>query len=300
MAPNHRRSRPCLVPGLAPAAAGRIDRSLHAFTTQGSTREIELQDVATTSPSAGIDNSTPTGSTHRDPALRRPPAASIVFKRSLPTISSRRVDRVLDSANLPPVPGLSRTLRHPRRGEAIGGTTVAFEQKTSSTLARNICVASIADPTAPATCLTDSLMNRDPAVSPDGTTVVWSKCTGLLSGCDIWAVSKSAAGGWNAPRALTTARRQRHLPRHRRHAGHLGRQPRRRLGHYFQNLDGTGLSNRLGWRTAAAARRRTPTSPTPASPSSGAPRSASRRTSTSMTPARRRCSCSPAHRRTRS
>jgi hypothetical protein len=223
-----------------------VSGSLVSFTNTGSTTaEIRYKDVATTSPSAGIDNSTPTGGTYRD-SISDVSGSVIVFKRAS-DISSTESIMFFDSANASAGPQvLADAPGTQRQGAAIGGTTVAFEQKTSSTLVRNICVASISTPTAAASCLTASdAMNRDPAVSPDGNTVVWAKCTGLSSGCDIWAASKNAAGGWNAARAITTGGGNDVSPDTN---GTLVTWASNLDGDYdiyFANLDGTGLVNRL-------------------------------------------------------
>ena len=223
-----------------------VSGSLVSFTNQGSlTSEIRYKDVATTSPAAGIDNSTPTGGTYRD-SISDVSGRVIVFKRASDSSSTESI-MFFDSANPSAGPQvLAEAPGTQRQAAAIGSTTVAFEQKTGSTLVRNICVASTADPTAPASCLTASdAMDRDPAVSPDGNTVVWAKCTGLLSGCDIWAASKNAAGGWNTPRAITNAGGNDIFPDTNgvvvTYASNLDGDS----DIYFQNLDGTGLTQRI-------------------------------------------------------
>ena len=52
--------------------------------------------------------------------------------------------------------------------------------------------------TAPAVCLTsDSTMsNRDPNVSPDGSTVTWAKCLSDGTGCDIYVAQRAVDGAW--------------------------------------------------------------------------------------------------------
>jgi hypothetical protein len=223
-----------------------VSGSLVSFTNAGSTTsEIRYKDVATTSPSAGVDNSTPTGSTYRD-SISDVSGSVIVFKRASDTSSTESI-MFFDSAN--PSAGAQVLAEAPgtqRQAAAIGNTTVAFEQKTSSSLVRDICVADISTPSDAATCLTASdMMNRDPAVSPDGNTVVWAKCTGLSSGCDIWAVSKNAAGGWDAPRAITTGGGNDLLPDTNgvvvTYASNLDGDS----DIYYSNLDGTGLTSRI-------------------------------------------------------
>lgn len=223
-----------------------VSGSLVSFTNQGSTTsEIRYKDVATSSPSAGIDNSTPTGSTYRD-SISDASGSVIVFKRAS-DLSSTESIMFFDSANpsagpqvLADAPGTQR------QAAAIGGTTVAFEQKTTSTLIRDICIASTTTPSAAAVCVTSSdVMNRDPAVSPDGNHVVWSKCAGLLSGCNIWAVSKNAAGGWNAARAITSGGGNDIFPDTNGVVVAYASKLDGDSDIYYSNLDGSGTVNRL-------------------------------------------------------
>jgi hypothetical protein len=100
---------------------------------------------------------------------------------------------------LAPEPGARRAF------PAIGGTTVAFLQFVAgSSLATELCVADAAAPDAPAVCLTgDGLSNRDPAVSPDGSTVTWAKCQLTGTGCDIYVVRRQVDGTWGTVTQLT-------------------------------------------------------------------------------------------------
>jgi hypothetical protein len=223
-----------------------VSGSLVSFTNAShTTSEIRYRDVAGTSPSAGIDNSSPTGGTYRD-SISDVFGSVIVFRRASDSSSTESI-MFFDSAN--PALGPQVLADAPdtqRQAAAIGGTTVAFEQKTSSTLVRNMCVASTSTPSDAATCLTASdMMNRDPAVSPDGNTVVWAKCTGLLSGCDIWAASKNAAGGWDAPRAITSDGGNDIFPDTNGVVVTWASNLDGDSDIYFQNLDGTGLTQRL-------------------------------------------------------
>ena len=67
---------------------------------------------------------------------------------------------------------------------------------TSSTQSE-ICVADAAVPDAAAVCLTDDVVmsNRDPAVSPDGSTVTWSRCEPDGTGCDVYVVQRARRRG---------------------------------------------------------------------------------------------------------
>lgn len=223
-----------------------VSGSLVSFTNQGSTTsEIGYKDVATTSPSAGIDNSTPAGGTYRD-SISDVSGSVIVFKRAS-DISSTESIMFFDSANPSAGPQvLADAPDTQRQAAAIGGTTVAFEQKTTSTLVRNICIASTTNPSAAAVCLASSdVMNRDPAVSPDGRHVVWSKCSGLLSGCDIWTVSSDGAGGWTLPEPVTTGGGNDIFPDTNGTLVTWGSNLDGDSDIYFANLDGSGTVNRL-------------------------------------------------------
>ena len=51
----------------------------------------------------------------------------------------------------------------------------------------------------------DSLRNRNPEVSPDGSIVVWEKCQGNGTGCDIYSSTQTGPGAFTTPRLLTGA-----------------------------------------------------------------------------------------------
>jgi hypothetical protein len=62
--------------------------------------------------------------------------------------------------------------------------------------------------TGVATRLTDDLLlDKDPAVSPDGGVVVWTKCATDGTACHIWQVTHGSTG-WSAPQQLTAAGEQ--------------------------------------------------------------------------------------------
>jgi hypothetical protein len=236
-----------------------VSGALVSFTSQSSTSsEIRYQDLSVAGGSTAIDNTLPSGGTFRD-SISDVSGSTIVFKRAGDASSTESI-MFFDSGNpavgaqeLAPAPGTQR------QSAAIGGTTVAFEQKTPSTLIRNICVASIASPSSPGTCLTTSdAMNRDPAVSPGGNTVVWAKCTGLLSGCDIWAASKNSAGGWDAPRAITTGGGNDVFPDTNGTTVTWASNLDGDSDIYFGNLDGSGVTNRLVVADAVGAQEENP------------------------------------------
>lgn len=95
-----------------------------------------------------------------------------------------------------------------RRSRAsIGGTTVAFMQQSGTTSSQQeICVADVSDPAAAATCVTsDGLLNQDPAVSPDGSAVAFTKCLNTGLDCDVHVATRTAGGSWGVPVLLTGA-----------------------------------------------------------------------------------------------
>ena len=90
-----------------------------------------------------------------------------------------------------------------RSRSAIAGTTVAYEQQADGNPQHtDICISSTVTPTAPANCVTTDgglgINNRDVEVSPDGNTVVFTKCDWAVAVCQVY-VSTQAGGSWTAP-----------------------------------------------------------------------------------------------------
>jgi hypothetical protein len=86
-----------------------------------------------------------------------------------------------------------------RHAPAVGGRTVAFQDFsfTQSMLEPEIVVASLDG--GPAVRLTnDALLDRDVAVSEDGSVVVWTKCNTDGTGCDVWAAVRAGASWTDA------------------------------------------------------------------------------------------------------
>ena len=137
----------------------------------------------------------------------------IVFRRVYTDTSNRSIlvfdvsSPELGLRELAPQPGARRAF------PAIGGTTVAFMQFVgASGTASEVCAADAAVPDSPATCFTsDGISNRDPAVSPDGSTVTWAKCQEDGTGCDIYVVRRTA-GVWGIPLQLTDSTGEDILP----------------------------------------------------------------------------------------
>lgn len=102
-----------------------------------------------------------------------------------------------------------------RASPSIGATTVAFMQFVEgSSTQTELCVADASALAAPGTCLTSdgTMSNRDPAVSPDGSTVAFAKCQTDGTGCDIWVAQRSSGGTWGSPRQLTDSTGEDILP----------------------------------------------------------------------------------------
>jgi hypothetical protein len=185
-----------------------ISGSLVTWTDiSGTESRISYADLA-----AGTTGSIPNAG-NRD-SLSGVEGDRIVFRRVYTDGTTARPILVFDVTapgagvqELAPEPGARRAFA------AIGGTTVAFMQfVTGSSTATEVCVADVAAPTAPAVCLTnDGLSNRDPAVSPDGSTVTWAKCDLAGTGCDVYVVRRTG-GVWGTPLQLTDSTGEDILP----------------------------------------------------------------------------------------
>ncbi|MDQ3265545.1 MAG: hypothetical protein M3Y59_18120 [Myxococcota bacterium] len=187
-----------------------VSASVVSYTAlEGTSSEIRYQDL--TDPSSDV--AIPNGG-HRD-SLSDVSGNVVVFRRVFTDGTSTRPIMLFDQTQ----PGLGAQELAPqpgaRRGFAsAGGDTVAFAEAVgASSSAANICVASLSSPSAPASCLTtDGLNNRDPAVSPDGTSVAFAKCQLGGTGCDIYVARRNGAGGWAAPAQLTSSPGEEILP----------------------------------------------------------------------------------------
>ena len=94
---------------------------------------------------------------------------------------------------------------------AIGGNLVAF-MHTDRTTATNIFDVSVYDQnTGIVTQLTnDTLLDLHPAVSPDGSVVVWEKCQPDGTGCDIYSATQTGPGAFTTQ--LLTGAGEDHFP----------------------------------------------------------------------------------------
>lgn len=103
-----------------------------------------------------------------------------------------------NQAEIAPTPGANR------RESRVGGDTIVWQDfaYTNDFAQAEIVVESTA--TGAVTRLTDDhLLDKDPAVSPDGNTVVWTKCQTDGTGCVVWEAQRSGSGWSTAP--LTSA-----------------------------------------------------------------------------------------------
>jgi len=115
------------------------------------------------------------------------------------------------SGNPGPTVEISPSAARGRGHSEIGGDTIAYQDfgyDPSNLHQSEIALSSVSDPTAPAYRLTDdTLADQSPAVSPDGSAVVWQKCVPNAnpSACDVWRAERVAAGIWGAPEQVTAA-----------------------------------------------------------------------------------------------
>lgn len=180
-----------------------LSGDLVAYTASDSAySEIRYADLAT-----GTGGSIPTAG-HRD-SLPDVSGSVVVFRRIFVDGSTKgRPIMVFDTAA--PEAGareLAPDAVALREAASIGGTTVAFQQQVgASSSTSDVCVADVTVPDVPATCLTTdgaTTSNRTPDVSPDGSTVVFTKCLTTGLGCDVYVSRRGAGGTWAPPTPLT-------------------------------------------------------------------------------------------------
>ena len=94
-----------------------------------------------------------------------------------------------------PIPGVNNA------DPAVGGNLVAFVH--GNVTASDIAVFDTS--TLTTTQLTnDGLLNREPAMSPDGKVVVWEKCQSNGIGCDIYSATQTGPGAFTTRRVTAT------------------------------------------------------------------------------------------------
>ena len=89
-----------------------------------------------------------------------------------------------------------------RRTAVVGRTTVAWQELFSNTSASAEIIANDTAEYVSTRLTNDSALDQNPAVSPDGNVIAWTRCANITSGCDIYTAVKS--GGWTVA-ALTGA-----------------------------------------------------------------------------------------------
>jgi Tol biopolymer transport system component len=92
-----------------------------------------------------------------------------------------------------------------RRAVAIGKQTVAWQELGYTAGSRPAEIfAYRMDPPAALTLLTDDLLlDKTPAVSADGSAVVWVKCATSIDGCDVWS-ARAVEGGYEVTQLTGT------------------------------------------------------------------------------------------------
>jgi len=84
-----------------------------------------------------------------------------------------------------------------RVSPAIGGAAVAWADYTADPAHPQIMVFDTATQTGTDLSNDLSAANLQPAVSPDGSVVVWSKCGPSGTTCQIWEGTRGSAGTWS-------------------------------------------------------------------------------------------------------
>jgi len=101
-----------------------------------------------------------------------------------------------------------------RRRSGVGGDTIVYEDRgydPSPSAQAEIALSSVVNSAAPALRLTDDAVPDEwPAVSPDGSAVVWVKCADAYT-CDVWRAERRL-GSWGAPEQVTGAEGNESLP----------------------------------------------------------------------------------------
>jgi len=107
---------------------------------------------------------------------------------------------------------VSQVVPSNRRESRIGSSTLVWQDfdYTLNVATPEITVEDLS--TGTVTRLTnDSLLDKDPAVSPDGNTIVWTKCQPNGTGCAIWEATR-ANGGWQSSALTDTSQGEAALP----------------------------------------------------------------------------------------
>ncbi len=183
-----------------------LSGSLVSYTQRlSSAWEIRYQNLAT-----GADAAIPNGG-NRD-LLSDVSGTTIVFARVYLGSSEARPIMFFDTATpdvapveLDPRPELRRS------SPAIGGRTVAWVEAVGESRSLSEVVVYDLDTQVATALSTDGdRINRNPAVSADGSVVTWTKCDSTGLSCDVYVATK-VGGAW-AARALTGSEGEDVLP----------------------------------------------------------------------------------------
>ncbi|MBI3184128.1 MAG: hypothetical protein HYZ28_18500 [Myxococcales bacterium] len=150
-----------------------------------------------TSADSEISNQLPGGGQAVD-SLSDVGGTIVVFTRAVPGKNAVMIFNVATSG---PAAELDPQAGSRRRRPAIGGGTVAWEDR-GFTLLPEVVVHELA--TGVTTRLTsDSVTDREVAVSPNGNVIAWERCPSL-SACDIFKATRSGAS-WSVSAVTATA-----------------------------------------------------------------------------------------------
>jgi Tol biopolymer transport system component len=131
--------------------------------------------------------------------------STIVFMRAMIDYQGIYLVQIDPFGNPGPAIEVSPPASAWRERTALGGDTIAYEDRSyggSSTAPTEVSLASVLNPAAPAYRLTDdTLYDLMPAVSPDGSTIVWVK--GVYGAMDVWRAERMA-GAWGNPEQVTS------------------------------------------------------------------------------------------------
>jgi len=174
-----------------------INGTLIAYTSSVTgVTQIRYFDLATR-----LDSGIPTTGTSYD-FLSAVGGALIVFTR---IDNGKQAIFAFDTATAGPAYELDPQPGSNRRGPAIGGRTVAWQDLgfTTDEVAVSEIVLYDMDIATTVRLTNDVAYDRNPSVSPDGSVVAWEKCLTSTSPCDIYQAVKGASG-WTVTQVTNT------------------------------------------------------------------------------------------------
>lgn len=145
----------------------------------------------------GATTTVPNG-TGNDDVLSDLFGSTIVFTRFTDSGSSISSYDALTGAQVAPGGSAIQT------GAAVGGRTIAWEDFASPFAASEVGVYDL-DSGASSLLTNDPAFDLDPAVSPDGSAIVWARCTHSAGGCDIYSARRNSSGSWSTSLVSVTA-----------------------------------------------------------------------------------------------